>query len=160
MSLVIFSFIFGYVNVYTNEIDCTNGCTGTYECNPNEDCHIICKSSNSCKHATFICSQNQNCYAECANSKTDDDSCLGTIFDGEFAKSFHLQVNTNEINNVWSLGTVKCPINGDCYIDCNGENTHGGICQHNQIYATNSKSLTINANGNWPIWNFDVYCPS
>mmetsp|Transcript_11870 Transcript_11870/g.14880 ORF Transcript_11870/g.14880 Transcript_11870/m.14880 type:complete len:438 (-) Transcript_11870:24-1337(-) len=152
-----FSLYFGY------NIDCKNGCSGTQKCKNNEDCHIICNTSNACKDTTFICSNDNNCYIDCISNDNNDSPCLGTIFDGEYAKSININVNTNNYNNVWSFGTVKCPINGDCNINCNGIYTNGGhiggVCQHNTIYGLNSNSVNIYGFGNYPLWDFNIYCP-
>eukprot|EP01083_Nonionella_stella_P032558 89128_1 len=145
-----------------NTIDCSenDACRLTrILCDTDDDCHIICNTSNACTQKTFICPTDnyKTCEIDCIGS-----ACLHTTFDASnsFNGQLKLSIISNGLDdvNAWSYGSLLCPPNGDCTIVSTSD-----TIQHNHISALHSQSLNITIIGtdtqSNALYQSNVYCP-
>eukprot|EP01084_Bolivina_argentea_P275889 470594_1 len=122
-------------------INCDSISSGQTICGPSDD--LQCIGFETCMGKTLQCQDNLDCSIQCITSKS---TCNGATFDAIGANSLTLQCGSGTDNTeLCRESTVDATnINGNIQIACEGAQNS---CSNMNVFATGSKSITINCDG-------------
>eukprot|EP01084_Bolivina_argentea_P150499 262830_1 len=121
--------------------NCNSIPTSQNICGPSDN--LQCTDFEICKEKTLECQDNADCSIQCTTSKS---TCNTATFDVTGANSLTLQCGIgNDAIELCRDSTVHSTnLNGNIQITCEGSQNS---CSQMNVFATGSKSITINCDG-------------